>query len=200
MTKPTDTVQNQIQTEDADFARLVALLGVFSDSSHQLAALEAETNGLFQSLIEDKKDEYATLQSSITQIERAAEELVKAHPEWFAGKARSIKTPFGSASFKRSASLEVADKETTIACLEKFAAKCAKGGLIFNVADYLREDIALNLEALEKLDDDLLERLGVLRKRTDAFSLTPAKVSMAKAIHEAAKQEAPQSRESEVPV
>ena len=193
MTTPKNTV-----TQQDDFQRLVCLLAVYTDSNNQLAALEAETNGLFQTLIEDKKEEYAVLQKSMTEAEAAAEELVRNHPEWLPGDKRSIKTPFGTANFRRSSSLDIPDEKRTITAIEWHEIQEAEAGREFSREEYVRTKETLDLEALEKLDDVLLATLHIERKHSDSFSITAAKVPMGKAVQDAIKRDTQAAKESEV--
>jgi phage host-nuclease inhibitor protein Gam len=75
-------------------------------------------------------------------------------------------------SFRESKSLLVPNEVATIALLKASPELAA--------ADFVRTHEALDREALEKLDDAALARLGVLRKATESFSLKPVKVDLAK--------------------
>jgi hypothetical protein len=149
--------------------------------------MQGEMNSMFLSLVDDKKGEYATLQKAVTEAETGLEIIARRHPEWFTEK-RSIKTPFGTVKFSRSTSLEIKNEELTI--------KLVRGILVAEAANpqetedtYIRLVEELDLEALEKLDDELLKRLKVKRVTKDNFSVVAASVDLGKAVKEAAAKE-----------
>jgi hypothetical protein len=177
--------------ESTEFNEVVNLLAVFSEATSRLAELEAGANRDLLELIDQHKDEYATLQETCKKTEAALECLCRSHPEWFTA-ARSLKTPYGRVSFRSGASLAVRDEEATVKLLraeyERTLARHEADGAteIFPVADYVRVVELPNLEALEKLDDEALKKFMVTRVHADTFSVTAAAVNFGKAVKEAA--------------
>lgn len=168
----------QQQPTDDDFKNLIDLLAVYSDASHRIAGMESDVNSDLLELIDEKKSEYATLQRAMTEAETACELICRKHDDWFTEK-KSIKTPYGTVSFKKSSKLKSKNEELTIHIIEHD---------LQNPQKYLREEKHLNLEALELLDDETLSRLKIERVSEDNFSVKEAKVDLGKAVKEAAEE------------
>ena len=175
--------------ESADFNEVVNLLAIFSRATSRLAEIEAGANRALLELIDQHRGEYATLQAACKNTETALEGLCRAHPEWFT-VARNLKTPYGRVGFRSGASLAVRDDEATVKLLraeyERTLARREADGAtpVFPVQDYVRVVELPNLEALEKLDDELLKKFMVTRVHADSFSVTAAAVNFSKAVRE----------------
>jgi hypothetical protein len=174
------------ERQSTDFENAIALLAVLTEATNRLNELENDANDQLMELLDDKLREYAQLQETITKSDTALELLALKHPEWFKLK-KSIKTPFGVMRFHSSTKLEVSNEEATLAKLELMEAKDREGA--FRASLYTREEKTLNIEALEKLDDATLLRLGINRVKDEKFTATPAKLEMGKAIQAAAEAE-----------
>lgn len=178
-------------SESADFNEVVNLLAIFSEATSRLAEIEAAANSALLEIIDEHKTEYATLQEACKKSETALEGLCRAHPEWFT-TVRSLKTPYGRVGFRSGASLVVRDDEATVKLLraehERTVARHEADGAtgIFPVDNYVRVVELPNLEALEKLDDELLKKFMVARVHADSFSVTAATVNFGKAVKETA--------------
>lgn len=168
-----------MKNED-DFKNMVDLLAVYSEAANRMSVLQSEINGELLELVDGKKSEYSQLQKALTESETALELLARKHPEWFAEK-KSIKTPYGEVKFHSSSKLKVKNEELSIYLIEEMVAA--------DTTIYIREEKHLNLEALEKLDDDVLMRMKIERVRDDSFSVKEAKLDLGKAVKEAAKKE-----------
>ena len=169
--------------DTATFNNLVNLLSVYSEAYARNSTLEAEIAEMTLSLIDDTKKEYAEIQTVLTQAESALETLCRANPTWFQEK-RSVKTPYGSVGFKRISKLLVPNEELSIE-LVKAAERAADAPL-----GLIRTKDALDLEALEKLDDGALKAFRITRANTDEFSVKPVKLDLGRAVKEAAAQDA----------
>jgi hypothetical protein len=185
MKMKTETKNETTPEATADFQNAVQLLALLTDVSNRLGALENEANDELLEILDQKRPDYAELQAKLNDIERGLELLALKHQEWFAVK-KTIKTPYGVMRFRSSTKLEVPNEEATLAKLELMEAKDQEGS--FRASLYTREEKTLNLEALEKLDDATLLRLGVKRVKEEKFSATPAKLEMGKAIEAAAAE------------
>lgn len=161
----------------AEFGELVNLLAVYSEASNRLQGLEAEVNEQLLEAIDEHKGEYARLQEVLTNAEGALEALARSHPEWFEVK-KSLKTPYGTVKFHRGTRLEVENAEATVRLLRAEA----RSNPAFRAEDYVRQTETPDLEALEELGDDVLERFMVRRVSEDKFSVVPAKLDMGKAV------------------
>lgn len=173
-----DTTTNEAAAA-ANFKNLVDLMAIMAEGSARMGELE---NGLQQDwidLVDARKKDYASLQFDIGQAEEAIEHLALTNPQWFE-KAKTLKTPYGSVSFRKTRKLEVPNEEVSILLLEQLG----QDGLPF-----VRTAKALNLEALEKLDDKELERLRIKRVTTESLSIKPTKVDLGKAVKQALKAE-----------
>lgn len=163
-----------------DFAEVINLLSILSDATSQLAAIEAEANTQLLDILDDAKKEYAQLQEAAKKAEAALEVICRAHPEWFEN-AKSIKTPYGKVLLHKSTSLEVTNEEATLRLLHAEE----RANPDFHAADYVRIKEEPNLEALELLSDQDLERFMIKRIIKDVFSATPAKIDFGKAVEKA---------------
>lgn len=176
-----------VDIKDIDFKNMCDLLGVFSEGTAQLKAMQGEMDSMLLSLIDDKKSEYATLQKAVTEAETGLEVIALRHPEWFTEK-RSIKTPFGTVKFSRSTVLEIKNEELTIELVRSQLVSNSEKPLETE-AQFIRQVEALDREALEKLDDDALKRLKVRRVAKDNFSVVAATIDLGKAVKQAATAE-----------
>lgn len=175
----TTTDQNRPVADAADFKNLVDLMAVMAEGNARLGELE---NGLQQDyidLVDARRKDYASLQYAIGQAEESIETLALSNGQWFE-KSKTLKTPYGTVSFRKTSKLDVKNEEVSILLLEQLG----QDGLPF-----VRTAKALNLEALEKLDDTELERLRIRRVVTESLSIKPTKVDMGKAVKQAVKAE-----------
>lgn len=157
------------------YRTLVDSLAILTDHTNQLAALEAMLQTSFTELVDVHRDEYAILQSGISESEASIKLLAGLHPEWFE-TVKTIKTPYGTVGYRSSTKLEIDNEELTIALIERLGE---------DAAIYLRQRQFLNLEALETLDDGDLKKLRVRRVTSDKCTVTPAKVDLGKAVKKA---------------
>lgn len=168
----TNTIQATTEKPD-DFQLLTQELDEYTKASNELAIIEAEFQESIQELIaECYREDFAKVQTRITQHEERIEELALKHPEWFV-KAKTLKTPYGSVASRTSTKLEVLSEDVTIALLE------ARGEA---ANPYLRTRKYLSLESLETLDDMELARLKLRRVTTEKITVAPAKVDLGKAV------------------
>lgn len=173
-----------MKTENTDqYKNLVDLLAVYAECTNRLEILQSEIHSGLIEIIDDKRKEYAETQAALSQAESAIEQIATSHPEWFSEKRRSIKTPYGTVSFRRSTKLDVANEEASIILIEQLCDEDAAAQLI-------RQEKALNLEALEKLSDAELKQYRIRRVTEDNCSVKAAKIDLGKAVKEAAEKEA----------
>jgi hypothetical protein len=188
-------VKTPAESSPEEFSNMVNLMAVYSEASNRLEDLQTSCNGQYLELIDEHKSEYAALQATLTESESALETVALKHPEWFGDKRRSIKTPYGTVKFHRSAKLTITDEEKAILKLKLHA----KDNPAFKLTDFVAEKEHLNLEALEKLDDAELGRFGIVRVQSSNFSVVPAKVDMGKAVRassDAAPDDASERKEA----
>lgn len=159
-----------------DYQKLTENLGRYTKLANRLAEIEAGFQLAITELIADcYKDDFAELQSELSDVEAAIETLAIRHPEWFA-KVKTIKTPFGSVASRSTTKIEVSNEEATIALLE------TRGD---EGKPFLRERKYLSIESLEALDDGELKRLKLKRVTTEKITISPAKVDLGKAVKKA---------------
>lgn len=167
----------------ADYKNLIDLLAIVAEGSARLGELE---NGLHQDyldLVDARRKDYTSLQFAIGKAEEGIEALALSNPAWFE-KSKTIKTPYGSVSFRKSTKLDVKNEEVSILLLEQLG----QDGLPF-----IRTNKALNLEALEKLDDSELERLRIKRVSAESLTIKPSKVDLGKAVKSVEKEDSSQA-------
>jgi hypothetical protein len=175
--------------DSEDFKHLVDLVALYTDASNSIKSLEADANAEFLEILDDKKPTYAKLQAVLTDSETALEALALKHPEWFQTR-KSIKTPYGTVKLTKSTKLSVKNEELSIVLIERALENSVGKPNYHPLAELLRTRIELNLEALEKLDDDVLKAFKIQRIVTDNFSVVPAEIDMGKAVKQAAESEA----------
>lgn len=163
---------NNTPADPAAYKNLVDLMAVHCEASARMGELENDLQQAWLDLVDARRKDYASLQSVLGSTETAIEEAALLNPQWFA-KAKSVKTPYGTVAFRRASKLEVKNEEVSILLLEQLG----QDGLPF-----IRTAKALNLEALEKLDDSELDRLRIKRVATETCKITPAKIDMGKAV------------------
>lgn len=161
-------------TASSDYKNLVDLFAVLAEAQDQKITLQASLNQASRELIDEHRKEIVELETTITQADSAIEVICRRHPEWFE-KVKTLKTPYGAASFRKSSELVAPSEDATIALIK------ASG----RAADFIRVTEDLDREALEKLSDEELGKLGLFRKTEDKFAAKPAKVDLGKATAEA---------------
>jgi hypothetical protein len=116
---------------------------------------------------------------------------------------KSIKTPYGEVSLKKSTALKIENEDVSLVLIEKeiailemkIAAESNPETLgvmnarLATLKSLLRPKVELNKEALEKLDDGDLSRFRIVRQENENFSVKPAKIDMGKAVKEAVAKE-----------
>lgn len=158
------------------YANLVNLQSIHSEAHARMAELEAQLQQQWLDLVDAHRKDYAKLQEAIATAEQGIEYLATVNPQWFE-KTRTLKTPYGTVSFRRVTKLDVPNEEVSIVLLEQIG----EGGLPFLIPSK-----RLNLEALEKMEDAELERLRIRRVTTDSCTVKPAKIDLGKAVKKAA--------------
>lgn len=160
-----------------DLARLHELCKLHAISSRELAVERASLEQEYTAMINRRAPYILEMEEAFKRTLAGIEELVRQHPEWL-GEKRSLKTPLGTIKLISSSSLSIADEEVTLTRLF-LRGKRVQG---FDPADFYRENPTLIKEALEKLDDKTLEKLGVVRFVSDNFSFKLAAVDLKKAL------------------
>lgn len=168
----TNKIPHPSKVAPDSYANLVNLQAVHSEASARMAELESMLQASWLDMVDEYRAEYARLQEIIGQSEEGIEHLATVNPQWFE-KSRTLKTPYGTVGFRRVTKLEVANEEVTIALLEQIG----ESGLPFLIPSK-----KLNLEALEKLEDDELERVRIKRVTTDTCQVKAVKVDLGKAV------------------
>lgn len=166
----------------SDYKNLIDLLAVYAEATNRLDELQASVQGQLIDIVDEQRAAYAEAQAAVAQAEKALEAVTLAHPEWFSDKRRSIKTPYGTVSFRRSTKLDVPNPETSIILIEQLDDKDRAATLV-------RSEKTLNLEALEKLTDAELRAFRIRRVTEDNFGVKAAKLDLGKAVAEAAEKE-----------
>ena len=174
-TLPKEESKKQDQETYANFVNLQA---VHSEASARLSEMENDLQQKWLSLVDEHRKDYARLQQAAADAEEGIEYLASVNPQWFV-KARTIKTPYGKVQFRKTTKLEVKNPELSVVLLKQLG----QDSLPFLV---VKEE--LNLEALEKLTDQELERLKIKRITTDSCTVTPIKIDLGKAVKAAAAE------------
>lgn len=169
-------MNNTIETKD--YKNLISLLSIGAEATARMDELQNSLHQAWLEMVDTMRTEYAKLQNTIASAEQAIEDAADLNPQWFK-KQKSLKTPYGTVSYRKTTKLEVPNEEVSILLLEQLG----QDGLPF-----LKTEKKLVLEALEKLDDQELERLRLRRATTQSFSVKYAKPDLGKAVAAAAKE------------
>lgn len=169
-------------THPESYKNLIDLMAIHAEATARLEAIKAEVQSAFLDLVDEHRKEYAELQAKVTETETAIEHIARAHPTWFES-ARSIKTPYGQVKFHSSKKLDIPNEEASVLLIQ---GKCTEE----EQERYLRIEVTLNVEALEKLTDAQLAQFRINRVANDNFSLKPGTIDLGKAVKQAADRAA----------
>ena len=164
-------------SDPASYQNLIEFLAILSDTTDDLNLLQTELNKAERELIDEHRDKLVEYHERIAKAELAIEQICRAHPDWFE-KVKTLKTPYGQCSFRKSSELNAPSEDASISLIK------ASG----RAKDFLRTSEELDLEALEKLSDAELAAFGIIRREERKFSVKPARVDVGKAAVEAAKE------------
>jgi hypothetical protein len=167
-----------------DYTKLEQAIERHTALCNELAQIETSFQKAMHELIaEVYRDDFADLTEDKEDTEQLIELLAIRHPEWFA-KTKTLKTPFGSVSTRKTTKIDVPHEEATIALLELRG----EAGEAF-----LRTRKYLSIEALEALDDAELTALKCRRVTSEKITITPAKIDLGKTLKKTAGKEAVES-------
>lgn len=160
-----------------DFKAVIDLLSVLGDANRDLAKLEREIETHYVGHVTKHRDDYATLQKTISETEAALEVIARRNPQWF-GDKKNVSTPYGVVKFKASTELVAADEQDAI----RRILKARRPRL-------LRRNIELNRELLDELSDKELAAFGITRKAKENITIETKVVDLGKAVKAAEKSE-----------
>lgn len=163
--------KSAFKPEGKDYQNFVDLMAVHAEASTRLAALQATADQVMLDILDDHREEYTKLQSTIVETEASLEVILRRNQDTWLGEKKSIKCPYGTASFRASSKLIIDNAELSVALVERME----DGEL------YLNREVTLDLEALEALDDATLATLKIRRSKSENFSVKPAKIDLGKA-------------------
>jgi Bacteriophage Mu Gam like protein len=169
-TLPTDSAKH--------YKSLVDCQAIHTEATNRLAKLEATLLDDYLTSVDALRKDYTNLQEAISKSEAAIRDIALMHPEWFA-EVKTVTTPYGSVQSRSGTKLEVGNEEVTIALITQLGP---------DAAPFLRQEITLNLEALESLSDDELGRIRVKRVSSESLVIKPTKPNLGKAAAAAVKK------------
>lgn len=169
-------------TKPESYKNLIDLMSIYAEANTRLEAIKSELQAAFLDLVDQHREEYAQLQAVITESEAAIEHIARINPAWFE-QARSIKTPYGQVKFHSSKKLDIPNEEASVLLIQS---KCSEE----EQERYLRTQVTLNVEALEKLTDLQLAQFRINRVANDNFSLKAGTIDLGKAVKQAAERAA----------
>jgi phage host-nuclease inhibitor protein Gam len=164
-------------TSSTDFRNLVDLFAVLSEATDRQTILQATLNQEARELVDAHRPEIVELTTTIAHSKEAIETLCRHHREWFKD-SKTLRTAYGVASFRASSKINAPNEDAAIVLLK------AAGRF-----DLVRTVEALDLEALEKLDDKALAAFGLVRVAEESFAVKPGKVDLGKGVAENGKEE-----------
>jgi hypothetical protein len=156
---------------ESEYKALIDLLAVFSEASVRLSELQARADAALLETVDGERKEFAELSTALEETDKAIKDLATKHPEWADG--RTIKTPYGTVRFTRTTKLKVPSPEATVALIRSKIKD-------HDPTEFIRTREEPDLEALDRLDDSILAKVGIIRETTDSVSIKPAKVDLGK--------------------
>lgn len=170
-----------------EFLKFLETFAVLLAAARDISRLDLKVNEEVDAIIDGERDDYLKALATKQQAEEALIEWAKKHPEWFAGK-KSLSTPHGTVSKRETNSLGVPNEAISVRLIvETFAPGANVTAALGKAADFLHVEISPNLEALEKLDDAELAKLGITRTSTTSYTVKAAGVDLGKAVEAKAK-------------
>jgi 5-enolpyruvylshikimate-3-phosphate synthase len=168
-----------------DFTKLVELQQQHSETTLALEKLESKMSSDALKAATSSATEYVVLQESLSQFDAGIKELFTRHPEWREEGRKSVKTPYGSVEQRSATELDVPNPAATVALIKARAKEDTK----FEAATFLHVEESPNLEALEALGNDELDKLGVTRTTKEKITVKPAKIAASKVVKAASVKE-----------
>lgn len=162
----------------SDFQDFVNAAAIVAEAQARLDEMQTRLTMAAIDAIDGMKDDFAKLQEATAKAEQTLELLALRNRENWFKKAKTLKVPYGTASFRSSTKIEVQNEELTIALMDSLG---------FDTDAFTRKTTALNLEALETLSDEELASLRVKRVTTDNFTFKPSSPDLGKAVAAAAE-------------
>lgn len=175
--KTQKNTKNATADEATGYKNLVDLMAIYNESSTRMDELENDLQMAWLDLVDARRNDYAELQEAVAGSSAAIETLATLNRQWFAD-SKTLKTPYGSVSFRTATKLEVKNEEVTILLIEQMGE---------DAAIFLRLKKELNLEAMEHLDDADLKDMRVRRVTTESCTVKAARVDLGKAVKAAAQ-------------
>lgn len=165
-----------------ELARLHELCKFYAIASRERSMEQAKLEHEFAALIARRSEYLVELEAAANRALAGIEDLVFQNPGLL-GEKRSLKTPHGTVKLMITSKLVVANEADTLNRLLLRAKRVDS----FDASLYYRDKTELDLEALEKLDDVVLGKLGVRRETGDLFKFTLASSDLKRALADAAR-------------
>lgn len=150
---------------------LIKLLEENSHREMKLNLAQAKTNEAVAKAFRLINAETARMMADQLEILEAIEAIVEANPEWFKDR-KSIKCPFGTVSVRESTGIEIEDEIETLQKIEKSARLATD--------QFTRVNREIDMNALKKLSDRDLERIGAKRKTENKVSVKAGQIDIRK--------------------
>ena len=171
------------ETHSQEYARLIDLQVLFTKTSDEIDQLDTRINDASNKLAAPLAPDYVVLTERKAQCDAEIQALLKKNPQW-EGKNKSVKTPFGEVGRRTVTALEIPNPAMTVVLMT------ARGTTdpAFKPSDFLYVEESPAKEALERLSNEDLTKLGVTRTVTESITVKPAKINVSKVVN-AAKQQ-----------
>lgn len=156
-----------------EFQRFIELQKEFLNGENAIAKIDAVVNTKVAAVIAEHTRDWAAATEAHKRIEREIISLAERHPEWKDGE--SIKSPFGTVSFRKTTSLEIHNEGASITLIRSVLARHP----LRETA--IRTEETINREVLESLTDLELASIGIARSKGVSISVKAKRVDMAKA-------------------
>lgn len=163
---------------ESDYQDFVNAAAIVAEAQARLDEMQTRLNMAAIDAVDEIKDDYARLQEAVAKAGETLELLALRNRDAWFKKAKTLKVPYGAASFRSSTKIEVANEEMTLVLLDSLG---------FDSNAFTRVTKTLNLEALETLTDDELAKLRLKRVTTETFAFKPSSPDLGKAVAAAAE-------------
>lgn len=158
-----------------DFGRLVELQQLFTEADASFDAIQLQCDRKLSALLDEQKEAWAAAKVVRDQAEAEIKLLVEKYPEWKDGEA--VKTPFGAVKFRSGSRIDIPNPEATVALVDAVYGKPDAPWRPEQLVRTIREP---NVETLEALSDEELQKLGCRRVSTQSITVNRLKADLAK--------------------
>lgn len=152
-----------------DYHAFLETFALFTRVAHELASLESDADKELHELIERHEEDWRHYSATRKAAHDALVDHITAHPEWLNGK-KSLVTVHGTIASRAATGLQIPNETRTLALIKEL-----------HPGAFIRTEEHPDREALERLTDEELLALEILRDRRVTWTAKPAAVKFGEA-------------------